>query len=234
LAGVPALQALKLAQDLLEDPALSAEAAQSAVQVASLIAVQHEPEARAVLEKVAQGSKDARLKDSTLKALQKLDANAGFIKQWQVSPVYRKEGATFSALFEIPFPPESGGGEWKPLPPGTPPEPPWSMDLLKAFGGEQCVAYARTRVFSPKTQECILEMGTDDGVKAWLNGKVVHSNNTARPLAAGQDKAKATLNGGWNLLLLKVTQNNLGWGFIVRCVTPQGTRLEGVRFDTTF
>ena len=36
---------------------------------------------------------------------------------------------------------------------------------------------------------------------------------------------------GWNTLLLKVTQNNLGWGFCVRLAAPDGGRLPGIRVE---
>ena len=61
-----------------------------------------------------------------------------------------------------------------------------------------------------------LEVFSDDGVKAWLNGKVVHSNNIARPIMAEPDRVAVVLDKGVNWLMLKVTQNNLPWGAIVR------------------
>jgi len=103
--------------------------------------------------------------------------------------------------------------------------------LLKALGGEQCVAYARTSICSEQEQPAVLELGTDDGVKVWLNGKLVHANNVARPLAVGSDKAPVSLKAGWNTLLLKITQNNLGWEYCARLVRPDGSRLEGLRCD---
>jgi hypothetical protein len=102
--------------------------------------------------------------------------------------------------------------------------------LLKILGGEQCVAYARTRVYSQQNQPCLFELGTDDGVKLWVNGELVHAHNIARPLQPGSDKVKAALKAGWNDLLLKVTQNNLGWEFCVRLVKPDGSHIDGLQF----
>jgi hypothetical protein len=39
------------------------------------------------------------------------------------------------------------------------------------------------------------------------------------------------LKQGWNLLLLKITQNNQGWAFCARFVAPDGSPLEGLQFD---
>jgi hypothetical protein len=105
------------------------------------------------------------------------------------------------------------------------------MDLLKALGGEQRVAYARTWVHSDQPQAVQLELGTDDGVKVWLNRKVVHANNTFRGFQPGSDKVNVTLNAGWNPLLLKVTQLNQGWAFCARFRKPDGSHLDGLQFS---
>jgi hypothetical protein len=39
------------------------------------------------------------------------------------------------------------------------------------------------------------------------------------------------LKAGWNELLMKVTQNNLGWEFSARLTKPDGSRLDGLRFS---
>ena len=103
------------------------------------------------------------------------------------------------------------------------------MDLLKAIGGNQEVAYARTSIHSDVEKSVWLNVNSDDGVKVWLNGTVVHANNTSRGLTGPADKVKITLKPGWNDLLLKVTQNNLGWGFWVRLTNPDGSRLTGLQ-----
>ncbi len=59
-------------------------------------------------------------------------------------------------------------------------------------------------------------VGSDDGIKIWLNGKVVLAHNTMRPFVKDQDQVEVKLVKGENRLLLKVTQNNQGWGVAVR------------------
>jgi hypothetical protein len=92
------------------------------------------------------------------------------------------------------------------------------------------VAYTRTWVHSDLQQPARLELGTDDGVKVWLNRKVVHANNTFRGLTPGEDKVNVTLNAGWNPLVLKVTQLNQGWAFCARFRKPDGSYLDGLQF----
>jgi hypothetical protein len=107
------------------------------------------------------------------------------------------------------------------------------MDLLRAIGGEQRVAYARTWIYSPGEHPARLEMGTDDGVKVWLNGRLIHANNAVRALQPGSDKVDVTLRQGWNPLLLKITQNVMGWEFCVHLVAPDGTPIPGIRTSAT-
>ena len=93
------------------------------------------------------------------------------------------------------------------------------------------MAYARTWVYCSQGQPARLELGTDDGVKVWLNEKLVHSNNTFRGLHPGSDKVNVILKSGWNSLLLKVTQLNQGWEFCARILKPDGSPIEGLRYD---
>jgi hypothetical protein len=77
-----------------------------------------------------------------------------------------------------------------------------------------------------------LEVGSDDGIKIWLNRKEILAQNVARAYRPGSDKVAVTLNAGWNLLLLKVTQHNKGWAFSARLVNSDGAPLAGLQFDT--
>jgi hypothetical protein len=105
------------------------------------------------------------------------------------------------------------------------------MDLLAALGGEQVVAYAKTSIYSEQETPAIAEIGSDDGIKVWLNEVLVHAHNVARALTPGADKANVTLKKGWNLVLVKVTQNNQGWEFSLRLTKPDGARLPDLRTD---
>src|SRR5262249_50329649 len=115
-------------------------------------------------------------------ALKQIQARAQCVTSWQVAGPFRQAGKDYAALFDVPFPPENAEGQttgWRALPAGTDPTHPWVMDLLKALGGEQCVAYARTWIHSDREQRARLELGSDDSIKVWLNRQLVHANNTA-------------------------------------------------------
>ena len=234
LATAPDLQALELVKPMLAQAAVKEEAAQAILLIVPAIAGAHPQETKEALQAVkdATGSAEARNRAVTL--ARQIDQVADYLTAWQMAGPYRETGKDYAALFDVVFPPETSdakGVAWRPLPAGTDPARPWLLDLLKALGGEQAVAYARTSVFSEKEQPAVLELGSDDGAKVWLNGKLVHANNTARPIAPGSDKVPVTLCAGWNPLLLKITQNNLGWEFSARFVQPDGSHLEGLRAE---
>ena len=108
------------------------------------------------------------------------------------------------------------------------PAPAGFIDLAKHIGGDQRAAYLRSEIWSPAAQPAVLELGSDDGIKAWLNGEVVAANNTARGAAPAQEKANVTLNAGWNTLLLKITQGTGGWGAFARLADEKGSALTNI------
>ncbi len=87
--------------------------------------------------------------------------------------------------------------------------------------GDQIVAYGACRVISPNERATTLLVGSDDGVKVWLNGKLVHSNHAHRGLSPDQDRVQITLRKGANDLLVKIDQGGGPFGFAVRISDPQ-------------
>ena len=77
-------------------------------------------------------------------------------------------------------------------------------------------AYALISVYSElrKWQGVILRVGSDDGVKVWLNGKVVHTYAGTRSTDGYQDEIPVSLNLGHNLLMVKVSDQDKGLGTI--------------------
>jgi hypothetical protein len=190
----------------------------------------------AALRKALASTSDTATHQAVEAALKQVEASADYVTDWQVSGPYRLAGKDYAALFDVPFSPEAGDGghvAWKALSLASDPKRPWLMDLLKTLGGEQCVAYARAWVWSQQEQPVRLELGSDDGIKVWLNNKQVYALNAARPLQPGSEKVDLTLHSGWNLLLLKITQNNQGWEFCARFLKPDGSHLDGLRWGAS-
>ena len=104
-----------------------------------------------------------------------------------------------------------------------------TINIIEAIGNAQnAVAYLQARIWSPKTQAAMLQLGSDDGVKVWLNGKLVHAKNVARGVNPDEDKVRVTLQEGANELLLKVTNGAGDWGAIVRFMGEDGKPLRNI------
>ncbi len=152
-----------------------------------------------------------------------LGDSSGMINKWLVSGPYMEAGKNFTALFDVEFPPETGGGEWKPAPSGD-----VKFAEIPGMGGEERVAYLKTQIFSDKAQKATLLVASDDGVKVWLNGKVVHAANVGRACGS-PDTVEVTLNEGWNKILVKVTQGGYGWEAWMKVRDAAGEALDKFR-----
>ena len=75
------------------------------------------------------------------------------------------------------------------------------------------VAYGYAEIESIHARETVLTCGSDDGIKIWLNGKVVHSHEIGRTYRANSDAVSIQLEAGINRLLVKVDNYTLGWAF---------------------
>ena len=235
LASTKSLAALDLAAQYLDDLALHLEAEFAAVQIAQAVYGSYPQRVKEVLQKVIQGTKHDPIREKAQGLIAQIERFDDYITAWQVSGPYAKADADGAALFDEAFAPEQEGQEatWRVMPAGTSSERPWLIELDKdsALAGENRVAYLRTRVWSPKEQKAQLELGSDDGVKVWLHGEIVHANNATRPAEPGQDKAEVSLKEGWNPMLVKLTQTGGQWALCVRLRQPDGEKLEGMKTE---
>ena len=83
-------------------------------------------------------------------------------------------------------------------------------------------AYALINIISSRERRNVaMGVGSDDAVKVWLNGKVVHINNVDRRTTGIQDLFRVNLNAGNNLLLVKVSDNLWNWGMFFEVYLEQ-------------
>jgi hypothetical protein len=94
------------------------------------------------------------------------------------------------------------------------------VDLYMFDPFEMVVAYAFTYVYSPENQTLPLLLGSDDGVKVFLNGTEIHRVLTVRAAEPDQDNVPLRLVKGWNRLLLKIENNFGGYNFYARILDP--------------
>jgi len=150
-----------------------------------------------------------------------------FLDQWLICGPFSQSGArTALAVFDAPLGPEKPAGkvEWRALRDA-------GMVALSALfpGQEGCVAYLKCRVAAPRELNALLLVGSDDGIKAWLNGTLVHANNVDRGWVADQDAASVKLVQGTNEFMFKVTQGGGGWGASARLVGTDGSPIPGLQ-----
>jgi hypothetical protein len=161
-----------------------------------------------------------------------LDSFDGFIMLWVCDGPYTEEGKDGRALFDTVFPPETkeqAGCFWKPLIRGV---GTWEIDLEDGIAADDnCVGYMKTRIKSPAAMDALLQVGSDDGVKVWLNGEVVHANNAQRGLVPPFDILDIKLREGWNDIMLKVTDCTAGWATCCRIRHTDGTAIDGLELE---
>lgn len=226
---------LSMLERHLDDEALAAEAAAAMVSVAEGLLPAGWQTARTALDRALAATEVESVRRRAADALKRVNECEGFITDWRVAGPFTRPKMSGQQLLDIPFPPEQPGADvkWLASPVAEEPEQYWLVDLQAhpSIRGDNRAAYLATRICAPHSQAARLEVGSDDGIKIWLNGAVVHRNNALRGCARGADTVAVILRAGWNDLLVKVTNNGGGWAASVRVRAPDGDRLEGLRVE---
>ncbi len=120
---------------------------------------------------------------------------------------------------------------WLPIEPAAISEDGY-FDLSRALGPcENATAYAFTGVHVPVDTRAVLHLGSDDGVKVWLNGELIHTHNIHRGSAPGQDVIPLDLKAGRNVFLLKISNDDGGWGFHFELKDDVGGPVPGLKTE---
>src|SRR5262249_42893479 len=88
------------------------------------------------------------------------------------------------------------------------------------FGGDWCVAYGLTYVWSPDDRTVGCFLGKDDALKVWINDKVVYDVWGWSHLIPDSYFCSMPLRKGWNKLLVKNANWFGGFGYCVRLGDP--------------
>jgi hypothetical protein len=81
---------------------------------------------------------------------------------------------------------------------------------------EYCVGYAWTEIEVAANTTAWLGIGSDDGLKVWLNGELVNDRWQHRISQLDDDVVPLQLKAGSNRILLKVQNKTRNWSFIAR------------------
>ncbi|HUT28713.1 MAG TPA: hypothetical protein VMX13_02890 [Sedimentisphaerales bacterium] len=90
------------------------------------------------------------------------------------------------------------------------------IDLTGEFGEWSLITYAWAQIEMSEERQVVLGIGSDDGVKVWLNGELVHENWVCRGVCVDNDRVSVTFKKGTNQLVLKVQNHGGPWGFCCR------------------
>ena len=90
------------------------------------------------------------------------------------------------------------------------------VDLTQVYDDWFVVAYAWAQVDMPEQTDAVLGIGSDDCIKVWLNGKLIHKHIEGRGVVADNDRVPVTFKKGKNQLVLKIMNYGGSWGFACR------------------
>ena len=106
-----------------------------------------------------------------------------------------------------------------------------AVDLAESLSRDpNVVAYAYCEYDSPKQQPSVLALGSNDGLRVWVNGENVWNRLGPRGLKPDSDLVPILLKEGANTILLKVDQYANRWEFACRLL-PLGDPSQVQRFD---
>ena len=84
-------------------------------------------------------------------------------------------------------------------------------------------AYAYTTVTRSAAGKARLCLGSDEGIRAWVNGALVLDRRGPRPLTFDEDQVEVDLKAGANALLVKLEQRTGSWAFAARVLESGAT-----------
>ena len=140
-------------------------------------------------------------------------------RDWQISPAYTS--ATFDEAFDKSSPGEPG----QPVPTWKPFKYQPGKAVTGIIGKDNSAVYIRSTVTVPAARSMTIGVSSDDGVKVWVNGKLVHSHKVNRSVTE-VDPVKIDLNAGDNELIAKVTNGAGEDGWNVKLADPNDQRID--------
>lgn len=137
--------------------------------------------------------------DSAAATLERGRQSAPTARDWQKSPVYAR--SSFDLAFDSVEPAEPGQSapvSWTPVALEI------GQDLVNIIGKDNASIYVRGTVNLAVARSITFGVSSDDGVKVWLNGKLIHTHKIGRGLTQGVDSVTGAFLAGDNELLVKI------------------------------
>jgi len=230
LSNQESFSAFQMAAEQLYNPDLRIEAEVAVVKIATRTLKTNPEETKKALLEIRENSNDSSLVELAQKNINEIEKFEGFITLWQLSEVYSNENDND---FYFEFPPEKKGEnvKWTTMTESSDKNIPWQVNLTNIFGGNFCAGYLRINIWSDLDQKARAELGSNDGIKAWFNGELIHSNDLSRTVGPGDDIVEINLKKGWNILMLKIRQLGGSWGASARIRNVDGSKIENLKYQ---
>jgi len=152
-----------------------------------------------LLERVLEETRSRQSPQAAVAYLGSKTSQVPATSDWEVSPVYQR--SSFDEAFDAVEAAEPGQKDevpWKPI----------HLEIGKDFpnlvGKDNASVYIRGTVTLPAARTITFGVSSDDGVKVWLNGKLIHSHKIGRGLNMGVDPVKGEFVAGKNQIVVKV------------------------------
>lgn len=131
---------------------------------------------------------------------------APILGPWSVSPAFPAEG--YPAAFDTAFAPESD-----PAAVAWTPKPEWTDGEIHPLEGDVAATYLRRTVTVAEAASITLRLGSNDGLRLWVNGAEILAHREPRTAEADQNEVTAPLQAGDNDLVLKVVNSGGQYAF---------------------
>ena len=109
----------------------------------------------------------------------------------------------------------------------------YGIDFRKFPGireAQNRAAYAYTTLEREEAGEAVLGLGSDDGVRVWVNGKLVHENIVEREGIMDADIVPVMFRKGKNRILVKVESAGGSWYFKMRVASVPEMRAQATLY----
>jgi hypothetical protein len=211
----------------LESEAFDGYSADREIATLSLKDIRLQSGANSLIFEVTGKSSESKGYDLSFVGMSLVPSSRHFVSEWNLIGPFDAPDMDY---LPVTYPPETEIALDKTYPGKANVDISWRKIQAEATGyvrltelirpSDYAIAYALTYVYSPDARATYALLGSDDGVRLWLNDELVHSNPAYRGAYADQDKVAVKLKKGWNKVLVKVLQGGGGWGFYLRLVDP--------------
>lgn len=110
----------------------------------------------------------------------------------------------------------------------------WAFDGRIAEGASVALSdgvgvdYVAREMLAPSAREVALSLGSDDGIRVFVNGEAVFENRVDRGVAPDQDRATVRLAAGPNTVVFKIVNTGGPSGFYARSVEGEAVLPHGM------